>query len=213
MSNNKWTPWKVKGHPPSFRSATRSKWCGNMVVEDLETIKSQSGRFFYSGQNWYICLLFFMFYCLLVSVHQPLFPSPSEVSEIRGKKESLHTHWLGQYTGTQRFSHSRTSMRRRGEMPENLWVPTLGPLDVLIQSEAVCEVSESNSNSETSITAFDWISTFKGPNMCAQRFSHIRLITSSPHTRLWARKPLGFRGLWQFKFKQPHHMTAFIRLV
>ena len=60
MSNNKWTPWKVKGHPPSFRSATRSKWCGNMVVEDLETIKSQSGRFSYSGQNWYICLLFFM---------------------------------------------------------------------------------------------------------------------------------------------------------
>ena len=56
-------------------------------------------------------------------------------------------------------------------MRENLWAHMLGPLNVLIQSEAVIEVSELEFDSETSQTASDWISTSKGPNV--GRFSGI----------------------------------------
>ena len=51
----------------------------------------------------------------------------------------------------------------------------LGPLNVPIQSQAIIEVFESDFDLETSQTASDWIGMFKGPNMCAQRFSHIQL--------------------------------------
>ena len=53
----------------------------------------------------------------------------------------------------------------RGEAKrENLWAHMLGPLNAPIQSKAVCEVSESKSDSETSIMASDWIGVFKGPS-------------------------------------------------
>ena len=48
---------------------------------------------------------------------------------------------------------------------EDLWGHTLGPLNVPIQSEAVCEVSKSKSDSGTSIMACDWIGTTKGLNV------------------------------------------------
>ena len=51
----------------------------------------------------------------------------------------------------------------------------LGPLNAQIQFGAIYQVSEPKSDSETSITASDWIGTFKGPNVCTQRFSCIRL--------------------------------------
>ena len=52
-------------------------------------------------------------------------------------------------------------------------MPKLGPLDVLIQSEAICEFFKLKSDSETSQTASDWIGAFKGPNVRTQRFSLI----------------------------------------
>ena len=58
-------------------------------------------------------------------------------------------------------------------MRENLLVHTLGPLNIPIQSEAICEVSESKSSSESSIAASDWVGAFKGCNRCAQRFSRV----------------------------------------
>ena len=64
-------------------------------------------------------------------------------------------------------------MRRRGETQQNLWVHMLGPLSVLIQSEALSQISESDFDSETLKRASDWIGMFKGSNVCAQRFSHI----------------------------------------
>ena len=75
----------------------------------------------------------------------------------------------------QRFSCSQTSMRQRGKMRQNLWVRTLGPLNAPIQSEAVCDVSESDFNLKSSQRACDWIGTSKGPNLGIHRFSHIRL--------------------------------------
>ena len=54
---------------------------------------------------------------------------------------------------------------------EPLGTHMLGPLNVPFQSQAVIEVSESDFDSETSETAYDWIGMFKGPNVCAQRFS------------------------------------------
>ena len=56
-------------------------------------------------------------------------------------------------------------------MQENLWMHTLGPSSVSIQSEAIYEVYKSKSNPEISITASDWIGAFKGPKVCAPRFS------------------------------------------
>ena len=52
----------------------------------------------------------------------------------------------------------------------------------MIQSEAIYEVAESSSDTETSQTASDWIGALKGPNVCAQRFScilplHLMLIS------------------------------------
>ena len=90
---------------------------------------------------------------------------------------------------------------------ENLWAHTLGPLNAPIQSEAVFNVSESDFDSETSITTSDWIGTFKGPNVCAQRFSHVSsLLQSLPHARSWPRKPLGtrivIRLMWSFLLVQ-----------
>ena len=43
---------------------------------------------------------------------------------------------------------------------------------------------------ETSITASDWIGMFKGPNVCAQRFSHIRLCLAlvCEGENLWVKK-------------------------
>ena len=41
------------------------------------------------------------------------------------------------------------------------------------RKEVVIGVSESEFDSETLRTASDWISTFKGPNVCAKRFSHV----------------------------------------
>ena len=70
-----------------------------------------------------------------------------------------------------------------------LWAHTLCPLDMWIQSEAVIEVSGSECVSETPPKkATDWVVTFKGPNVWAQRFSCI-----SCHICLWAGKPLGSR--------------------
>ena len=80
----------------------------------------------------------------------------------------------------QRFSCSQTSMRQRGKMRQNLWVRTLGPLNAPIQSEAVCDVSESDFNLKSSQRACDWISTSKGPNLGIHRFSHIRLHLFTP---------------------------------
>ena len=89
----------------------------------------------------------------------------------------VHQSILQFYPGTQRFSRSWTSMRGRGgwrgRMWENLWMHMLGPLNALIQWEAIFRVSQSNSDSEIPIMTSDWISAFKGPNMCIQRFSHI----------------------------------------
>ena len=73
-------------------------------------------------------------------------------------------------------------------MRENLWAHMLGPLNVLIQSEAVIEVSELEFDSETSQTASDWISTSKGPNVGTQRFSGIsplRLMLVREWENLW----------------------------
>ena len=41
------------------------------------------------------------------------------------------------------------------------------------------KVSESKTDSETSITASDWIGAFKGPNACAQRF-RLKPLSVSP---------------------------------
>ena len=60
--------------------------------------------------------------------------------------------------------------RARDKTREKLWAHTLGPLNTPIQSEAVIEVSESDSDSQT---ACDWIGVFKGPYVCTQRFSHV----------------------------------------
>ena len=46
----------------------------------------------------------------------------------------------------------------------------LGPLKVLIQSEAVIEISESDFDSDTSKEASDWIGMLKGPT-CVSRGS------------------------------------------
>ena len=70
------------------------------------------------------------------------------------------------------FSRSWTSVRWRGRWRENLWAHTSGP----IQSETVLRISESKSDSETSITASDWIDVFKGLNVCTQRFPHISIL-------------------------------------
>ena len=64
-----------------------------------------------------------------------------------------------------------------GKMWENLWVCTLGPLNAPIQSEAIIEFSESDFDSETLKMASHWTGTFKGPNVCAQRFSRILLLS------------------------------------
>ena len=72
------------------------------------------------------------------------------------------SHW-STYPGTQRFSHSLTSVRWKGKMWENLWVHTRGPLNMPIRSEAVIKVSESD------------FEDFKGPNVCTQRFSRVWL--------------------------------------
>ena len=58
-------------------------------------------------------------------------------------------------------------------MRENLWAHALGPLNKLIQSEAIIEVSESDFDLEISKTASDLIGMFKGPNMGTQKFSCI----------------------------------------
>ena len=52
-------------------------------------------------------------------------------------------------------------VKRQSRTRENLWVHTLGPL------------KSSKSDSETLITASDWIGMFKGPRVCTHRFSHI----------------------------------------
>ena len=49
----------------------------------------------------------------------------------------------------------------------------LGPLNALIQSEVIIGISESEFDWETLKMASHWISAFKGPNMCIQRFSRI----------------------------------------
>ena len=61
---------------------------------------------------------------------------------------------------------------------------TLGPLNALIQSEAVIEVSESDFDSETLKLASHWIGVFKGPNMCAQMFSRVSLLRPPIHLML-----------------------------
>ena len=58
------------------------------------------------------------------------------------------------------------------------------------QPGAICEVSESKSDSESSMTASDWIGAFKGPNVCTQRFSHfsplhLRLTLIREQPNLW----------------------------
>ena len=50
---------------------------------------------------------------------------------------------------------------------------SLGPLNAPIKSEAIIEVSESDFDLETSKTASDGIGAFIGPDVCAQRFSHV----------------------------------------
>ena len=60
--------------------------------------------------------------------------------------------------------------KRRDKTQENLWVHTLGPLNVPIQSEAVIEISESDFDTETSKKASDWIGMLKGPT-CVSRGS------------------------------------------
>ena len=60
----------------------------------------------------------------------------------------------------------------------------LGPLKMPIQSEAVIKVFESNFDLKTSQMASDWIGMFKGPNMCAQKFSHIQLRLFTLHSFL-----------------------------
>ena len=51
----------------------------------------------------------------------------------------------------------------------------LGSSNAPIQSEAVIGVSESDFDAKTSQTASDSIGMFKGPNVCAQKFSGVRL--------------------------------------
>ena len=95
--------------------------------------------------------------------------------------------------GIQRFSHLQTSVRPRGgwrgETWENLWVHTLSPLNVLIQWElALFKAPDSKSDSETSIMVSHWIGTFKGPNVCTQRFSCVqplRLTLIREQGNLW----------------------------
>ena len=65
-------------------------------------------------------------------------------------------------------------------------------LNVPIQWEAVSRVFESKPDSETSIMASHWIGTFKGPNVCAQRFSRV-----SPHAR-WKDLTCASRGSLTF---------------
>ena len=50
------------------------------------------------------------------------------------------------------------------------------------------EISKLKSESQTSITASDWIGMFKGPNMCAHAevLSHFAFL---PYVRSCARKP------------------------
>ena len=65
---------------------------------------------------------------------------------------------------------------RWNQMWENLWLPMLGPLNMLIQSEM----------------ALDWIGAFKGPNVGSQRFSCVRL-HSWTNACSQVRKPLAPR--------------------
>ena len=62
-------------------------------------------------------------------------------------------------------------------------MPKLGPLDVPIQSQALCELFKLKSDSETSQTASDWIGAFNGPNVRThpEVLSHF---ASLPHARL-----------------------------
>ena len=106
--------------------------------------------------------------------------------DIFGRRKSL--------SGTQRFSRSRTSVRRRGGRNAR------EPLCAHIKTK-------SKSDTETSITASDWIGAFKGPNVCAQKFSRVspHAPTSSPGPSAWeaegpgdevahARSTSGFQG-------------------
>ena len=126
-------------------------------------------------------------------------------------KEVLHS----KYRGTQRFSHSQMSVRRsrRGGEAASAREPlgtqvTVGPLNAPIQSEAVCEVSESKSDSETSKQLLIGSAQFKGPNVCTQRLSHLAF---SPHARSWARKTLSGNELsFLRKFQAVDHCNTCI---
>ena len=60
--------------------------------------------------------------------------------------------------------------KRHSRTRENLWLHTfIGPLNMPIESEAVIEEGW-NLNK-----ASDWISMFKGPNVCRQSFCHAQL--------------------------------------
>ena len=74
--------------------------------------------------------------------------------------------------------------RRNAREPLDAYVRSL---NVPIQWEAVSRVSE------TSIMASHWIGTFKGPNVCAQRFSRV-----SPHAR-WKDLTCASRGSLTFR--------------
>ena len=99
------------------------------------------------------------------------------------------------YPGTQRISRSRTSMGRRdwwwGKTWENLWVHTLGPLNVPIQSEAAIEVSESDFDSQTSQTASYWIGAFNVRPEVLSRFASSPVF--APRSFVSEKTP-GFQG-------------------
>ena len=62
-----------------------------------------------------------------------------------------------------------------------------------IQLEAIIDVSELDFDSETSQTTSDWIGMFKGPNVCAQRFSYVGVRHFTSHSFV-SEKISGFQG-------------------
>ena len=82
--------------------------------------------------------------------------------------------------------------QRRSWIRVNLWVHTLGPLNVPIHSEAVIEVSESDFDLET-LNGL-WSGSPHSKDLTrAPRGSLVFGFTSLAHTRSCARKLLGFK--------------------